>query len=154
VLRREEMFLNHFDKNRFGINLWADLDRLQEELSSKIGKDNGVNHYGSYPSVNLYQNEEEVLVTAFLPGIDTSDLEMSVVENQFLIKGNAKKEPKEGLSLIREELLKSEFKRSFELPFKINSDRVTANLKNGVLTVKLPKADEEKAKKITVKSEL
>ena len=148
------MFLNHFDKNRFGINLWADLDRIQEELSSRIMKGNGVNHYGSYPSVNLYQNEEEVLVTAFLPGIDTSDFEMSVVENRFLLKGNPKKEPKEGVSLIREELLGSEFMRSFELPFKINSDRVTANLKNGVLSVKLPKADEEKAKKINVKSEL
>ena len=148
------MFLNHFDKNRFGINLWADLDCMQEELSSRIMKGNGVNHFDSYPSVNLYQNEEEVFVTAFLPGIDTSDIEMSVVENRFLLKGNPKKEPKEGVSLIREELLGSEFMRSFELPFKINSDRVTANLKNGVLSVKLPKADEEKAKKINVKSEL
>jgi HSP20 family protein len=147
------MFLNHFDKNRIGANLWADLDRLQEELSTAFGKGSGVNNYGSYPSVNLYQNEEEVLVTAFLPGIDTSDLEMSVVENRFLLKGNPKKESKEGLSVIREELLGSEFMRSFELPFKINSEKVTANLKNGVLAVKLPKAEDEKAKKITVKSE-
>jgi HSP20 family protein len=43
--------------------------------------------------------------------------------------------------------------RSFDLPFKINSERVEANLKNGVLVVKLPKAEEEKAKKINVKSE-
>jgi HSP20 family protein len=85
------MFLNHFDKNRIGANLWADLDRLQEELSTAFGKGSGVNNYSSYPSVNLYQNEEEVLVTAYLPGIDTSDLEMSVVENRFLLKGNPKK---------------------------------------------------------------
>lgn len=147
------MFITHFDRNRSRTNLWADLDRLQEELSSAFGKGSGVNSYGSYPSVNLYQNEEEVVVTAFLPGIESSELEMSVVENRFIVKGNPKKETREGLSLIREEIVGSEFMRSFDLPFKINSERVAANLKNGILTVKLPKAEEEKAKKITVKSE-
>jgi HSP20 family protein len=147
------MFITHFDRNRSRTNLWADLDRLQEELSNAFGKGSGVNSYGSYPSVNLYQNEEEVVVTAFLPGIESSELEMSVVDNRFIVKGNPKKETKEGLSLIREEIVGSEFMRSFDLPFKINSERVAANLKNGILTVKLPKAEEEKAKKITVKSE-
>lgn len=146
------MFLNIYDRNRTRNNIWADLDQLQEQLAQTFFRPSVLN--GGYPSINLYQNEEEVVVTALIPGLDTESLEMNVVENRFLLKGNPKKEPNEGYQLIREEIPTSEFMRSFDLPFKINSDRVEATLKNGVLVVKLPKADEEKAKKITVKTEI
>ena len=147
------MFLNMVDRNRGKLGLWADLDRLSEELSHSFLKSSQVNGYSHYPAVNLYQNEEEIVVTALIPGLTSDTLEMSVIDNRFTIKGNPKKENKEGYTTIREEIASSEFMRSFDLPFKINSEKVGATLKNGVLVVKLPKAEEEKAKKISVKSE-
>lgn len=147
------MILSYYDRARRGNGLWADLDRWAEELSGGFMKSSSVNQFSQYPPVNLYQNEEEIVVTALIPGYDSTSLEMSVVDNRFTLKGNPKKETKEGLKLVREEIAISEFMRSFDLPFKINSEKVEATLKNGVLVVKLPKAEEEKAKKITVKSE-
>ena len=145
------MFLNIYNRNQSRNNLWADLDMLQEELANTFFKPSSL--FGGTPSINLYQNEEEVVVTALVPGYDAESIEMNVVDNRFLLKGNPKKQANEGYTLVREEINTSEFMRSFDLPFKINSERVEANLKNGVLVVKLPKAEEEKAKKITVKSE-
>jgi HSP20 family protein len=145
------MFLNIYNRNHSRNNLWADLDKLQEELANSFFKPSSI--YGGTPSINLYQNADEVVVTALVPGYDAESIEMNVVDNRFLLKGNPKKETNEGYTLVREEINTSEFMRSFDLPFKINSDRVEANLKNGVLVVKLPKAEEEKAKKINVKSE-
>lgn len=147
------MYLNLLDRNRIANSLWADLDRLGDELSAGFLKGSSVNYYRNYPSVNLYQNDEEIVVTALIPGYDSNSIEMSVVDNRFTLKGNPKKESKEGYSPVREEIASSEFMRSFDLPFKINSEKVEATLKNGVLVVKLPKAEEEKAKKITVRSE-
>ena len=147
------MFLNIYDRNRIKSGLWADLDRLSEELSNSFMKSSQVNFYSNYPAVNLYQNEEEIVVTTLIPGFDADALEMSVVDNRFTLKGNPKKEKQETTNTIREEIASTEFMRSFDLPFKINSEKVGATLKNGVLVVKLPKAEEEKAKKITVKSE-
>jgi HSP20 family protein len=145
------MFLNIYNRNQSRNNLWADLDKLQEELANSFFKPSSLN--GGTPSINLYQNADEVVVTALVPGYDAESIEMNVVDNRFLLKGNPKKETNDGYTLVREEINTSEFMRSFDLPFKINSERVEANLKNGVLVVKLPKAEEEKAKKITVKSE-
>jgi HSP20 family protein len=145
------MFLNIYNRNQTRNNLWADLDKLQEELVNSFFMPSSL--FGGTPSINLYQNEDEVVVTALVPGYDAESIEMNVVDNRFLLKGNPKKEQNEGYTLVREEINTSEFMRSFDLPFKINSERVEANLKNGVLVVKLPKREEEKAKKITVKSE-
>jgi len=145
------MFLNIYNRNQTRNNLWADLDKLQEELANSFFKPSSL--FEGTPSINLYQNEDEVVVTALVPGLDAESIEMNVVDNHFLLKGNPKKEQNEGYTLAREEINTSEFMRSFDLPFKINSERVEANLKNGVLVVKLPKREEEKAKKITVKSE-
>jgi len=145
------MFLNIYNRNQTRNNLWADLDKLQEELANSFFKPSSL--FEGTPSINLYQNEDEVVVTALVPGLDAESIEMNVVDNHFLLRGIPKKEPNEGYSLVREEINTSEFMRSFDLPFKINSERVEANLKNGVLVVKLPKREEEKAKKITVKSE-
>ena len=145
------MFLNIYNRNQTRNNLWADLDKLQEELANSFFKPSSL--FGGTPSINLYQNEDEVVVTALVPGYDAESIEMNVVDNRFLLKGNPNKEQNEGYTLVREEINTSEFMRSFDLPFKINSERVEANLKNGVLVVKLPKREEEKAKKITVKSE-
>jgi HSP20 family protein len=145
------MFLNIYNRNQLRNNLWADLDILQEELANSFFKPSSL--FGGTPSINLYQNEEEVVVTALVPGYDAESIEMNVVDNRFILKGNPKKQTNEGYTLVREETSISEFMRSFDLPFKINSERVEATLKNGVLLVKLPKAEEEKAKKITVKSE-
>lgn len=147
------MILGTYDRMRRANSLWADLDKWAEELSGGLLKTSSVNYYSQYPSVNLYQNDEEIVVTALIPGYDSNSLEMSVVDNRFTLKGNPAKESKDGYTLVREEIASSEFMRSFDLPFKINSERVEATLKNGVLLVKLPKAEEEKAKKITVKSE-
>ena len=151
MLKENIMFLNIYNRNQTRNNLWADLDKLQEELANSFFKPSSL--FEGTPSINLYQNEDEVVVTALVPGLDAESIEMNVVDNHFLLRGIPKKEPNEGYSLVREEINTSEFMRSFDLPFKINSERVEANLKNGVLVVKLPKREEEKAKKITVKSE-
>lgn len=106
------------------------------------------------PLLDLADNGKEYVVTAELPGITKEDLNVEVTENSIEISSEKKieeKEDKEGY--IRRERRYSNFYRSIPLPDDILPGKADAELKEGVLTVKLPKAkpEEKKAKKLPVK---
>jgi HSP20 family protein len=106
------------------------------------------------PLVDLADNGKEYVVTAELPGITKEDLNVEVTENSIEISSEKKteeKEEKEGY--IRRERRYSNFYRSIPLPDDILPGKADAELKEGVLTVKLPKAkpEEKKGKRLPVK---
>ncbi len=107
---------------------------------------------GKYPPVNIWADEDNVILMAELPGCNMNDIEVSCINNQITIALSKKKEEDEKEHFIsHKERFSGEFKRSFEVPFKINEKKTEAIFKNGLLQVIMPKAESAKPKKIEVK---
>ena len=106
----------------------------------------------SVPSMDLYQTDDAVVVKMGLPGVKPEDIQVSVANGVLSIRGEVReeKEEKEKTYHLRERRYGS-FSRSIALPSNVNSDKADAQFENGVLTLTLPKAEEAKAKTITVK---
>jgi len=103
-------------------------------------------------ALDVVENKDEFLVKASLPGINPDDLEITFTENVLTIKGETKedKEIKEEQYHLRERR-QGVFSRSISLPNRVKSDAIEASYDSGVLTLKLPKVEEVKAKRIAIK---
>jgi HSP20 family protein len=105
-----------------------------------------------FPRVSLDDQGAAFVVRAELPGLAEKDLELSATATTLTLKGERKVLAPEGYSTHRSERSTFSFARTFELPAKVDSEKVEARLENGVLTVTLPKAPEAQPKKISVKA--
>ena len=106
----------------------------------------------AYPALNVWDAGDAVCVEAEVPGIKKDDLEILAAGNELTIKG--RRMPLEGENLVyhRQERPTGEFTRVLTLPVEVDADRVEAVVDNGVLTIRLPKAEAAKPRKITVKA--
>jgi HSP20 family protein len=108
----------------------------------------------SIPSVNVREDDKNFILDVAVPGIDKKDLKIDVNEDVLTISSESKsdsEESKDGYK--RKEFSYSSFSRSFYVPENVNREKVEANYKDGILTVTLPKQEEEK-NKVTRKIEI
>jgi HSP20 family protein len=104
------------------------------------------------PALNVYSNDNGALVTAELPGIDLEKLEIEVEHETLHLKGELPgSHREEGTTVLRQESHGGHFERSLRLPFQVEAGEVEAGYEKGILTIRLPKAEEEKPRRITVK---
>jgi len=126
------------------------MNRLFEDMSSsKEEKDFMTRAWA--PSVDIYENENEVVLAAEIPGVDEKDVEIKVEDNNLILKGERKfeKEAKEE-NYHRIERSYGSFFRSFALPAYIEQDKIEAEHENGVLRVRMPKKPELKPRKVKI----
>jgi len=129
---------------------WKELDRLQDEVSRAFGTGR-VGPGWDYPPVNVWSGDEAVVVTAEVPGIDPADLDISVVNDTLTLRGARKAEElNKDERYHRRERGYGDFVRTVQLPFRIDGDHVEAKVNKGVLVVHLPRAAEDRRKRITV----
>ncbi len=100
--------------------------------------------------VDIKVAEDEYLVEAFLPGVSTEDLDIQIESNIVTIKGELKIEENEDDRYLLRERPSGMFQRAIELPDDVDADNVEAELKNGVLTLRLPKSELAKPRKIKI----
>jgi HSP20 family protein len=101
------------------------------------------------PAVNIKEDEKNYVLDFAIPGIDKKDLKIDINEDVLTISSETKNEgedQKDGYR--RKEYSYSSFSRSFYLPENVNRDKIEANYKDGVLSVALPKQEEEKNKTV------
>lgn len=103
------------------------------------------------PSVDIFENDNEIVVKAELPGMNAKDIDVKLENNILMLKGERRfeKEAKEE-NYHRIEREYGSFSRAFSLPVAVNADKVTAEYKDGVLKVVLPKKEEIKPKPIKI----
>jgi HSP20 family protein len=105
----------------------------------------------SFPDVDIFEDDNEVVLKAELPGVSKEDLEVDVTEDAITISGEKKKEEKvERKDYYRLERSFGSFSRSFSLPAGVQSSDARASFKDGVLEIKVPKKEEARKKKIKV----
>jgi HSP20 family protein len=105
------------------------------------------------PAADMYETENEMVVTAELPGLTEKDIHVSVTGDQLTIQGERRGESDvQDASHYRRERWFGKFVRTFSLPMAVDTAKIKATYRDGVLTVKLPKSEEIKAKEIKVEA--
>jgi HSP20 family protein len=108
----------------------------------------------AYPAVDIWQDDNCVYVEAELPGMEIGDLEIYVTEgDQLTIRGERKPPAVEKGTWHRQERGYGQFSRLLKLPCPVKTDEVEAQLKDGVLTITLPKCDAAKPRRLAIKAE-
>ena len=104
------------------------------------------------PSVDIYENKDQIVLEAELPGMKQEDFDLSVENNVITLRGERKFEKtEESDNYHRVERSYGAFTRSFTLPQTVSAEGATAEYSNGVLRVTLPKREETKARRIEIK---
>ena len=130
------------------VDIQDEINRLLNSAMSK-GTESGDLVWG--PSVDISENENEIIVAAEVPGMKKEDISITIQDNVLTLKGEKKRESdvKEE-NYHRIERTFGIFERSFSLGSAIQTNRVTAKYENGVLTITMPKAEEAKPKQIDI----
>ena len=131
---------------------FAELQRLHGEVNRLFERSPRRWTRSEYPAMNVYAGDDALLVKAELPGYEAKDIDVSVMQNTLTVRGERADEADEKRSYHRRERVAGKFVRSLELPTNVDADGVNAELKNGVLTITLPRVVEERLKKIEVKA--
>ncbi len=126
---------------------------LPSVVDDFFGKDMLSNFFDEYqtgisiPSVNIIEGKEEFRIEVAAPGLDKDDFSIDVKDSVLYIESEKEqKDETKDEKIMRREFSYSAFKRSFSLPDTVDTDRISANHKNGVLNIVIPKKEEAKEK--------
>jgi HSP20 family protein len=128
-------------------------DRLNRLFGTAYVRDEDTGFRGTWvPAVDIYETDShDLVVRAELPGISREDIEVSIENSTLVLKGEKKLDAEvKDEHYRRIERTYGQFHRSFTLPNTVDASRISADFKNGVLTVKLPFREEAKPRTITV----
>lgn len=130
--------------------LRARMNRLFADLDWQADYWPGFTSTDGMPRTNLYDTGDNLEIKAEMPGVLKQDLQIKLQGNYLEIAGKRKTPVPAGFSVNRSERGEAEFTRSFTLPCGIESERVEAKLANGILLLKMPKAEAAKPKQISI----
>jgi HSP20 family protein len=104
-----------------------------------------------YPAVDVLESKDSYLIRAELPGMKKEDIKIEIKEGTLVLSGERKSEqPAEGVEYRHVERVSAKFWRSFSLPDTVKHDAIEAAYKDGVLEIRVPKAEEAKPRQIEV----
>jgi HSP20 family protein len=128
--------------------LQGELDRMLEAAFGPVGATAGV-----YPPVNVFDGGEDYVVKAELPGVEPGKLEIEVEDDTLVLRGErALAEASADAAYHRRERAEGRFRRVVRLPGRVDTGGANAEYRNGVLTVRIPKAKETRPRKVTIQA--
>jgi HSP20 family protein len=143
------------------VNQWFpffDVGKTLEEMDrafDRAGRPLGLRSVprGTFPAINVYQQDDAVLLMAEIPGVEPDSLDLTVLNDSVTLKGRREeKDIPENNRLYRAERSQGAFARTVTLPEAINPDSVRAQYADGVLKVRMEKAESAKVRKIAIQS--
>ena len=127
-----------------------EFDRMFGTVGSPIGLRSVPR--GTFPPVNIYNQDDTAVLTAEIPGVDAKDIELSVLGDSVTLKVERNEQPTENERYYRRERPFGSFTRTVTLPDSVDPDTVKATYNNGVLKVQMDKTKKAKARKIQIRS--
>ncbi|MBN2737184.1 MAG: Hsp20/alpha crystallin family protein [Spirochaetales bacterium] len=144
-------------KNRDLYNPWSEFKALQNEINDLFDMDRFPGNTGLFdrnfsPKIDVVENDQNFVVNCELPGLEQKDLDVSIASNVLTLKGTKKGHHEDGKKgqFYKKETWSGSFQRTLSLPTSVDANKIQAELKNGILTITLPKKEEAKAKQISV----
>ncbi len=135
-----------------GRSIWQEMERMRRDLD-RMSDGFMLRRAPTFPALNVWTNADGVLVTAEIPGVKPDAFDISIVDKTLTLKGARQPDNLgEDVTMHRQERGCGEFNRTLSLPYNINKEQIEATFKNGVLTITLPRAEEDKPKKILVQT--
>jgi len=124
----------------------------QQQVASKEGNEDWLNDFEGQLNIDMYQTKDNVIIKSTIAGVRPEDIDITVANDMVTIKGSRKKEE----NVVQDDYFYQEcywgnFSRSVIIPVDIDSEEIEADLKDGILTVIIPKAAKAKTKKVKVK---
>ena len=133
-------------------DIQTQMNRLFDSFMGQPGTSESLERVWA-PAADMYETKNEVVVTAELPGLTEKDIHVSITGDQLTIQGERRGESDvQDASHYRRERWFGKFVRTFSLPVPVDTGQIKATYRDGVLTVKLPKSEEIKAKEIRVEA--
>lgn len=129
------------------------LFNIQRALESSRASDwltRGPSGRGTYPPINVFRQGEDFVAVTELPGIRREDVNVEVRDKQLRLSGSKAIDYGDKVSLHRRERIAGRFDRTIALPVDIDTDRVRAEYRNGILALYLPRAERDKPKSIPI----
>ena len=132
----------------FGENLSRDLTDIQTQMNRLFG---AVERVWS-PPADMHETQNEAVIAVELPGLSEKDIRLSIADDVLTVQGEKQRVEVQEATQYRQERWFGKFERAFSLPFPVETGQVKATFRDGVLTVKLPKAEEVKPKEIKIEA--
>ena len=137
--------------DRSAVDLWREMDTVFDRFFSDMRWPDRAMTSQFVPALDVSENDGEFVVKAELPGIDPKEVDINLTGNLLTIKGEKRhEEEKTEDGFHRVERSYGTFSRSFQLPCEVEEDKIEAHYKNGVLDLRLPKAESAKRKSIKI----
>lgn len=139
-------------RNPFSRDLFSELDRLQRGLAQAFEMSPSIRGRGrGYPAINVGSTPASIEIQAFAPGLDPASLEVQVDRGVLTLAGNRVPLPTpEKATLHIAERFEGRFRRVVTLPEDADAEGITANYRDGVLHVRVPRRAAAQARRITV----
>ena len=132
-------------------DMYGKINRLFEEDLKREGEEAPMSTRCWAPATDIYETKEEYVFKLELPGISKDDVKVELEGDKLRITGDREEEKEvEKENYHRVERVCGSFARSFQLPKNANGEKVSANMKDGILELRIPKQEEAKAKSITI----
>jgi HSP20 family protein len=132
-----------------GYNPLLDMQRAQANLNRMFGT---MRFYPppEFPLLNLWTNPDGAIVAAEVPGVSPDDLEISIRRDTVTLRGTRKGEPTDDAVVLSQERMIGSFARNMVLPFRVDAERASAKFDRGVVTLTLPRPEEDKPHRISI----
>ena len=148
------MSIQRYDPFRDLRTLQEEVNRLFTGNAARAFDDEGIARGSWNPNVDIYENKDQIVIEAELPGMAREDFDLSVENNIITLRGERHFEKKDETdNYHRVERAYGSFTRSFTLPNTVSGDGAVADYRNGVLRVTLPKKEETRARRIEIKGD-
>lgn len=144
-----------------GLDLFQEMDILRREIDQAlrgVGRNSKYQTFmpgigaGEYPRINLSEDENNYYLEALVPGVDPEKLDLNLMRGTLSLTGKREEDRRNGHTWHRRERGDGKFMRTIELPDSINSSKVDAEYRNGVLLITIGKPQSEIPKKISVQA--
>jgi len=141
------------EEYRRGLDPFREIQHLRREMDRLFS---GVtrSRANDFPPMNIWTSGDDAIVTTEVPGLSPEEINISVVGDTLTLSGvRPEKKPGEDETYHRRERGYGKFSRTVQMPFKVEAEKVDAKYNDGVLRITLPRAEEDKPKKILIKAE-
>lgn len=138
----------------WNLDVWREMDRLRKDMDGLFSNYNQSVASTTYPLVNVYEDPDNLVLTAELPGMTSNKVSITYSDGVLTISGKQELPDKvKKLTAIRQERNEGAFEKSISIPSKIVQEKINATFKDGILVITLPKAEEAKPKTITIEAQ-